>query len=81
MREAGSIVTKWLDRSQTIVLNPSERHWMLLQETILDGKVTGPLITDAHLAALTIEHGATLYTTDRDFARFTKLKFKNPIEP
>ena len=78
--EAALIISKWLERSQAVVLNPSERHWSILQETMSAGKATGPLVTDAHLAALAIEHGATLYTTDRDFARFPKLKFKNPIE-
>jgi len=36
---------------------------------------------DAHLAALTIEHGAMLYSTDRDFSRFPGLKWKNPLQP
>ena len=44
-----------------------------------EGQVAGPLVTDAALAALAIEHGAILHTTDRDFSRFTGLKWKNPI--
>ncbi|MBI4468141.1 MAG: type II toxin-antitoxin system VapC family toxin [Acidobacteria bacterium] len=80
MREADDIVDNWLRRSQVLVLNPSERHWQLLRETMSEGKVSGALITDAHLAALTVEHGATLYTTDRDFARFSKLRFRNPLD-
>jgi hypothetical protein len=80
MREAGGIGAKWLEGSQAIVLNPSERHWKILQETMSDGKVTGALITGAHLAALAIEHLATLFTTGSDFARFGKLRFRNPID-
>jgi hypothetical protein len=79
-REAVLIISKWLERSQSVVLDPGEHHWKILQQTISAGKAAGPLLTDAHLAALAIEHGATLYTTDRDFARFPKLKFTNPIE-
>jgi predicted nucleic acid-binding protein len=45
------------------------------------GQVTGPRTTDAVLAALAIEHGATLASTDRDFTRFSGLKWINPIEP
>lgn len=78
--EAVLIVSKWLQRSQAVVVNPGENHWKILQQTMSAGKAAGPLVTDAHLAALAIEHGATLYTTDRDFTRFPKLKFQNPLE-
>jgi predicted nucleic acid-binding protein len=44
------------------------------------GKASGSLMSDAHLAALAAEHGATLYSTDRDFAQFPNLKFENPLE-
>ena len=44
-----------------------------------DGQATGPLVMDAALAALAIEHGATLQTTDKDFARFSGLKWVNPL--
>ena len=79
--EATAAVSSWLDQPQAVVLSPGERHWELLQQLLSEGKVVGPLVSDAHLAALTIEHGGTLVTTDRDFTRFPKLKFKNPIEP
>lgn len=44
-----------------------------------EGQVKGPLVMDAVIAALAIEHGATLHTTDRDFARFPGLKWRNPL--
>jgi len=44
-----------------------------------NGQTPGPLVMDAALAAIAIEHGATLYTTDRDFARFAGLSWKNPL--
>ena len=62
------------------VLNPGERHWEILRSLMISGQVRGPLIMDAHLAALAIEHGATLATSDRDFARFSGLRILNPLE-
>lgn len=79
--EASDIVADWLGRPIVTLLNPGERHWEILRNIMIKGQVRGPLVTDAHLAALAIEHGATLATTDRDFARFPGLKFFNPIEP
>jgi predicted nucleic acid-binding protein len=46
-----------------------------------EGQTVGPLIMDAVLAAIALEHGATLYTTDRDFSRFPGLKWTNPLIP
>ena len=79
--EAGAIVSDWLERPTVIVLNPGDRHWQILRDMMIKGQARGALVTDAHLAALAIEHGATLATTDRDFARFPGLKFFNPLEP
>ncbi len=79
--EAGDIVSEWLASSITTLLNPGERHWQILRDLMTRGQVRGPLVTDAHLAALAIEHGAELATTDRDFARFPGLKFFNPLQP
>jgi predicted nucleic acid-binding protein len=44
-----------------------------------DGQAAGPLVMDAVLAAIALEHGATLYTTDRDFSRFRGIKWTNPL--
>jgi len=81
LAEAEAIVSKWLARPTVTLLNPSERHWQILRDLMTRGQARGPLATDAHLAALAIEHGAELATTDRDFARFPGLKFFNPLEP
>ena len=80
LTEAAAIVSAWLERPTVTLLNPGERHWQILREVMAKGQVRGPLVTDAHLAALAIEHGAVLATTDRDFARFPGLKFFNPLE-
>ncbi len=58
---------------------PTERHPEVLGELLAIPAVHGNLITDAHLAALAIEHGLTLCSVDGDFARFPKVKWVNPL--
>lgn len=76
---AVGIVEDWLDRPGVALGLPTDRHWATMRRLTREGQARGPLVTDAHLAALTMEHGATLCTTDRDFARFEGLRFTNPI--
>jgi hypothetical protein len=61
------------------LIAPGEDRWPLFRQMIVEGQASGPLITDAQLAALTIEYGGVLHTTDRDFARFPGLRWKNPL--
>lgn len=79
MARATEIVDEWLARHVVRLIVPGARHWALLKETLIAGRVQGPNVTDAQLAALTIEYGGTLYTTDRDFARFPGLRWVNPL--
>jgi hypothetical protein len=79
--EAVDIVGSWFEQPTVGVLEPGERHWELLQRLTDRGQATGQLVMDAALAAVAIEHGATLYTTDRDFARFPGLTWVNPLAP
>ena len=76
--EAASAVASWLERPAVSVLEAGERCFEILRHLLVEGQVTGPLVMDAFLAALAIENGATLMTTDRDFTRFQKLKLRNP---
>ena len=76
---AVGIVITWLARPNVSVATPSERHWAILADALEKGQARGPLVDDAHLAALAIEHGATLASTDRDFARFPGLRFRDPL--
>jgi uncharacterized protein len=78
--EAMLAVSSWLERPQAVVVSAEQSHWELLQRLLSEGKISGPLVSDAHLAAMTMEHGGTLYTTDRDFSRFPNLRFVNPLE-
>jgi len=77
---ACDIVGTWLERPNVVVVNAAERFWSILRQQILDAQVSGPLVTDAALAALAIEQGATLYSTDRDFRRFEGLKLVDPTQ-
>jgi hypothetical protein len=79
--EASAAISAWLRQPNAGILEPGERHWEILQKVVQEGQAVGPLIMDAVLAALAIEHGATLNTTDRDFARFPGLVWLNPLAP
>jgi toxin-antitoxin system PIN domain toxin len=79
VQDAVSIVSEWLSLPNVGVAQPTSRHWELIAELARTGKVRGPMLMDVHLAALAIEHGATLCTTDRDFARFKGLRLEDPI--
>ena len=78
--EVLQVVSGWLDQPAVRTLAPGERFWELFRKMILEGQTTGSLISDAEIAALTIEYGGVLYTSDRDFARFPGLRWKNPLE-
>ena len=77
--EADRAVSSWLAQPVAGILEPGERHWDILRRLATDGQAAGALMMDAALAAVAVEHGATLYTTDRDFARFSELKWTNPL--
>lgn len=79
--EAISIVEEWLERPNVSLIGPSNRHWRTLAEQVDHGQAKGPLVMDAHLAALALEHGAVLATTDRDFRRFPGLRTIDPTAP
>ena len=78
-RDAVAIVAEWLQRPRVELADPTNGHWGILGPLAEGGQARGPLMTDAHLAALTMEHGGVLCTTDRDFARFEGLRFMNPL--
>ena len=77
--EAVRHITSWLERPMVDLLHTTPGHWNTLQRLLGAGQAGGNLVPDAHLAALTIEHGATLYSTDQDFSRFDGLHWSNPL--
>ena len=76
--QAWSYITDWLDADATWVPAPGDRHADILRRLVVDGDLHGNLVTDAHLAALAIEHGLAICSTDSDFARFPEVTWVNP---
>jgi toxin-antitoxin system PIN domain toxin len=58
---------------------PGPRHWQIFERVAHDGAARGNLVSDAYLAALALESGSELVTTDRDFARFPGLRWRHPL--
>ena len=78
LRQAWGQVEGWLTCAPVWVPLPTERHAEVLG-SLLEGEARSNLVPDAHLAALAIEHGLTLCSTDRDFARFRGLRWEDPL--
>jgi hypothetical protein len=77
--DAWNQVLAWLACETTWVPEPTERHAELLGTLLAAPGVHANLVPDAHLAALAMEHGLTLCSTDGDFARFPRLRHLNPL--
>lgn len=73
------IVSGWAAHPAVRMLWPGERHVLYLKEMVLAGQANGAMITDAQLAALTVQYGGYLCKTDRDFGRFPGLRWGNPL--
>ena len=78
-RDAWAQVQSWLDHPRVWIPIPGPRHGEILRKLLISSRAAGNLIPDAHLAALALEHGLTLYSTDHDFAAFPELHWKNPL--
>jgi uncharacterized protein len=77
--EALDLVDSWLEQPCATVIHPTNRHSRLLRELIAEVGTAGNLTSDAHLAALSVEHGAELCSADADFARFPRVRWVNPL--
>ena len=78
--QATQIVEEWLEQPNVRILTAGDEHWSVLKRTMVEGRASGSLVSDAELAALTVEYGGVFYTADRDFARFPGLRWVNPLE-
>ena len=74
-------VQNWLASDPVWIPEPTENHPDVLGALLVQPGIYGDLVSDAHLAALAIEHGLTLCSTDNDFSRFRELKWLNPLAP
>ncbi|MGA8428518.1 MAG: type II toxin-antitoxin system VapC family toxin [Candidatus Sulfotelmatobacter sp.] len=79
MADAWRQANDWLSAEMVRVPQPTEKHSQVFGEFLLLSGVHSNLVPDAHLAALAVEHGLTLCTTDGDFARFPGLRWLNPL--
>jgi hypothetical protein len=73
-------VEEWLDCAPAWIPLPTDRHRSVLASLLPHAGGRANLVPDAHLAALAIEHGLTLCSTDGDFARFPQLRWENPLQ-
>jgi uncharacterized protein len=77
--EAFDLIDSWLGQPPSTVVHPTDRHAAILRELLEPVGTAANLTTDAHLAALAIEHGAELCSSDSDFARFSGVRWRDPL--
>jgi len=80
MSDAIARVQDWVEWPNVRVIAEAPTHWQTLRLLLEDSGARGNLVTDAHLAAMAIDHGCELCSVDRDFARFKRLKWRDPLE-
>lgn len=78
VEQAVAAIRTWLGRPNVTVPAPGARHYDILEELLGATGTGGNLVSDAHLAALAVEHGATLVSYDHDFSRFPGVKWMSP---
>ena len=73
-------VEAWLESPTLVLLTETELHWARLREMLVTGRIVGPRVHDARIAALCAQHGVgELWSADRDFGRFPNLAVVNPL--
>jgi toxin-antitoxin system PIN domain toxin len=80
IEDAFLILRDWLAQPRVVSLEPGPRHLKILENLVSTYGVTGPLMTDATLAGLAIENGASVASTDQDFRRFPNVRWINPLD-
>jgi toxin-antitoxin system PIN domain toxin len=73
-------IEAWLESPSVALLSETGTHWTELRALLMSGKVTGPMVHDARVAAICLQHGVRqLWSSDRDFGRFPALTVVNPL--
>ena len=80
MKAALDVIDGWLKQPSSAIIHPGRDHACILRDLLLQSGAAGNLTTDAHLAAVAIEHNAELYSDDRDFRGFPGLRWRSPLE-
>lgn len=78
---AAEFVEAWLEPDVAWIPRPGPGHATIFGQLVSKYHVTGNLVSDAHLAALAVEHGLTVCSADSDFARFAEVRWDNPVSP
>ena len=81
INEAIADLDEWLTLPVVRVIGPTRGHWEEFARMLRGADAKGNLVSDAHLAALAVEHGCTLASTDDDFRKFPGLRWFNPLVP
>jgi toxin-antitoxin system PIN domain toxin len=76
---AAAFVEEWLAQPYVRAVNPGEGHWAILSKLLRDSGTAGNLTSDAHLAAIALELGASICSTDADFGRFPGVERISPL--
>jgi toxin-antitoxin system PIN domain toxin len=79
LREAIRFLDGLFEQPTCVPIAAGPRHWEIVRQVIVDADARGNLVPDAHLAAIAIEHGATVATRDRGFARFVRVRWIDPL--
>lgn len=73
------LIQIWLEQPSATIVNPGQSHLSILRELLSATGTAGNLTSDAHLAAIAIEYGAELHSSDNDFGRIPRLIWRNPL--
>lgn len=76
---AVAFVAEWLAQPSVVAVGPGEGHWPILRNLLRDSGTAGNLTSDAHLAAMALELGASICSTDADFERFAGIERISPL--
>jgi toxin-antitoxin system PIN domain toxin len=79
LEQAIAFIDDWLSQPYVSMVAPGNEHWPVLRNMLVAGGAAGNLTSDAHLAALAIEHGCAIASTDNDFRRFSGISLINPL--
>ena len=79
VEQSVAYIEEWLSQPVVTTVAPGKGHWRILHNLLTASGTGGNLTTDAHIAALALEHGYTVYSSDNDFARFSGLRHVNPL--
>ena len=76
---ANAFVSEWMSMPAVRLVSPGPAHWKIFSKLLTNAGTGGNLTTDAHLAALAIEHSCSMFSADNDFKRFAELVHVNPL--